>query len=65
MFKMDSRGGLEWFLGMRILEIEGKNLDQEKHIRNILEQFNIEDCKQTETPAKNLWLKGAQGIQLF
>ena len=53
-FKMDDRGDLEWFLGMRILKTEkGINLDQEKYTQNILEQFNMQDCKPSKTPAEN------------
>ena len=51
---MDDRGDLEWFLGIRILEKEkGITLDQEKFIRNVLEQFNMQDCKPSKTPAEN------------
>ena len=51
---MDDRGDLEWFLGMRILKTEeGIALDQEKYTQNILEQFNMQDCKPSKTPAKN------------
>ena len=51
---MDDRGDLEWFLGMRILKTEkGITLDQEKYTQNILEQFNMQDCKPSKTPAEN------------
>ena len=53
-FKMNDRGDLEWFLGMRILKTEkGITLDQEKYTQNILEQFNMQDCKPSKTPAEN------------
>ena len=53
-FKMDDRGDLEWFLGMRILKTEkGITLDQDKYTQNILEQFNMQDCKPSKTPAEN------------
>ena len=53
-FKKDDRGDLEWFLGMRILKTEkGINIDQEKYTQNILEQFNMQDCKPSKTPAEN------------
>ena len=39
---------------MRILKTEkGITLDQEKHTQNILEQFNMQDCKPSKTPAEN------------
>ena len=51
---MDNRGDLEWFLGMRILKTEkGITLDQEKYTQNILEHFNMQDCKPIKTPAEN------------
>ena len=51
---MDDRGDLEWFLVMRILRIEkGITLDQEKCTQNIFEQFNMQDCKPSKTPAEN------------
>ena len=51
---MDDRGVLERFLGMRILKTEkGINLDQEKYTQNILEHFNMQDCKPSKTPAEN------------
>ena len=51
---MDDRGDLEWFLAKRILKTEkGITLDQEKYTQNILEQFNLQDCKPSKTPAEN------------
>ena len=53
-FKMDDRGDLEWFLGMRILKTEkGISLDQEKYTQNFLEQFNMQNCKPSKTPTEN------------
>ena len=53
-FKMNYRGDLEWFLGMRIPKTEkGITLDQEKYTQNILEQFNMQDCKPSKTPTEN------------
>ena len=44
--KMDDRGELHWFLGMRILISEdGIAVDQEKYIASVLEQFNMSDSK--------------------
>ena len=41
-FKMDDRGELHWFLGMRILRSEDKiTVDQGKYVDNLLEQFNM------------------------
>ena len=52
-FKMDYRGDLEWF-GMRILKTKkGITLDQEKYTENILERFNMHDCKPSKIPAKD------------
>ena len=52
-FKMDDRGELHWFLGMRILRSEDKiTVDQEKYIENLLEQFNMTNCKPKETPGE-------------
>ena len=61
-FKMDDRRDLEWFLGMRILQTEeGITLDQEKYTQNILEQFNMQNCKPSKTQAENnLKLETAQ-----
>ena len=51
---MDDRGDLEWFLGMRIPKTEkGITLDQERYTQNILELFNMQDCKLSKTPAEN------------
>ena len=53
-FKMDDRGDHEWFLGMRIPKTEkGTTLDQAKYAQNILEQFNMKDCKPSKTSAEN------------
>ena len=53
-FKMDDRGDLEWFLGMRILKTEIRiTLDQEKYSHKILEQFNKQECKPSKAPAEN------------
>ena len=47
---------------MRILKTEkGITFDQEKYAQNILEQFNMQDCKPSKTPAeKYLKLEIAQ-----
>ena len=59
---MDNRGDLEWFLGMRILKTKKEmNLDQEKYTQNILEKFNMQDCKPSKPPLENnLKLERAQ-----
>ena len=52
-FKMDDRGELHWFVGMRILRSEDKiTVDQEKYIENFLEQFNMANCKPKATPGE-------------
>ena len=39
---------------MRILKTEkGLTLDQEQYTQNILEQFNMQDCEPSKTPAEN------------
>ena len=60
-FKMDDID-LDWFLGMQILKTEKEiTLDQEKYTQNILEQFNMQNCKPSKTPAEiNLKLEVAQ-----
>ena len=52
-FKMDDRGELHWFQGMRILRSEDKiTVDQEKYIENLIEQFNMTNCKPKATPGE-------------
>lgn len=52
-FKMDDRGELHWFLGMRILRSGDKiTVDQEKYIENVLDQFNMSNCKPVATPGE-------------
>ena len=50
---MDGRADLHWFLAMRILRSEDKiTVDQEKYIENLLEQFNMTNCKPKATPGE-------------
>ena len=52
-FKMNDRGDLEWFLGMRILKTEKKiTLYQERYTENILEEFNMQECKPSKTTSR-------------
>ena len=52
-FKMDDRGELKWFLGMRIeRKVDGITLDQELYAANILRRFGMDDCKPSKTPAE-------------
>jgi hypothetical protein len=62
-FKMDDRGTLRWFLGMRILRSENMiTIDQERYIESVVEQFNMSDCKPMATPGEvNLKLVKASG----
>ena len=62
-FKIDDRGELHWFLGMRILRSEDKiTVDQEKYIENVLKQFNMSDSKPAVTPGEvNLKLVKVNG----
>ena len=53
-FRMDDRGDLEWFLGMRVTKHkDGITLDQETYIKQILETFGMQDCNPSKTPAEN------------
>ena len=52
-FKMDDRGELYWFLGMRVLRSQDKiTIDQEKYIQSVLNKFNMSNCKPLATPAE-------------
>ena len=51
--KMDDWGELHWYLGMRILRSEDKIIvDQEKYVENLLDQFNMINCKPKATPGE-------------
>ena len=51
-YKMDDRGQLSWFLGMRITQSQsGISLDQEQYIQTVLERFGMSECKAVHTPA--------------
>ena len=64
-FKIDNRGDIECFLGMRTLKKEkGMILHQEKYTQNFLEQFNIQDCKTSKTPAGNNLKLGVAQLNL-
>ena len=43
---------------------KGMNLHQEKYTRNFLEQFNMQDCKTSKTPAGNNLKLGVAEINL-
>ncbi len=52
-FKMDDRGVRNWLLGMQILRSHDKiNVDQNKYIETVLQQFNMSDCKAVATPGE-------------
>lgn len=52
-FKMDDRGDLEWFLGMKVSRTKDAiSLDQETYTNSVLAKFNMEDCKPVKTPAE-------------
>jgi hypothetical protein len=51
-FKMDDRGELSWFLGMRIAQTsEEVTVDQEMYIHTVLKKFGMLDCKPVSTPS--------------
>ena len=52
-FKMEDRGKIKHFLGLRISQNEdGISVDQEMFIQNVLRRFGMEDCKPNKTPAE-------------
>ena len=52
-FKMEDRGKIKHFLGLRISQNEdGISVDQEMFIQNVLRRFGMEDCKAIKTPAE-------------
>ena len=61
-FHMEDRGQLHWFLGLRIGREEGKiTVDQERYMETMLEQFQMDQCKPSRTPADlNLKLQTIQ-----
>ena len=49
-FKINDRGELHWFLGIRILRSKDKTtVDQEKYIENVLKQFNMSESQPNVT----------------
>ena len=49
---MEDRGRLRWFLSLRIRREEGKvTIDQERYIETMLERFQMDQCKNSRTPA--------------
>lgn len=51
-FKMTDLGTAEYCVGFRVTRQNGKVcLDQEKHIRELLAKFDMNDCKPVSTPA--------------
>ena len=61
-FHMEDRGRLDWFLGLRIRQEEGKvSVEQERYKETMLERFQMDQCKPSRTPADlNLKLQTAQ-----
>ena len=52
-FKMEDRGKIKQFLGLRISQNEdGISVDQELFIQKVLRRFRKEDCKLHRTPAE-------------
>ena len=52
-FKMEDRGKIKHFLGLRISQNEdGISVDQEMFIQNVLRGFGMKDCKPIKTPAE-------------
>jgi len=51
-FKMTDLGTAEYCVGFRVTREGGKvSLDQEKHIRELLNKFDMNDCNPVSTPA--------------
>ena len=50
-FEMIDMGLLKYFLGIEVEENENKIcISQEKYVKEILERFNMQDCKAAITP---------------
>ena len=52
-FKMDDRGELKWFLGIGFTRFRDRSyqMSQERYTDEVLERFNMTDCKPNGTPA--------------
>ena len=51
MFEMKDLGELHYCLGLEIWREDGKTIfTQRKYTREILERFNMQECKATSTP---------------
>ena len=61
-FHMEDRERINWFLGLRIRQEQGKvTVDQERYIETMLERFQMDQCKPSRSPADlNLKLQTAQ-----
>jgi hypothetical protein len=53
-FNMDDRGELSWYLGIEFRRLKDGSIfmSQQKYINNILQRFNMKDCKPVKTPAQ-------------
>ena len=52
-FKMEDRGKIKHFLGLRISQNEdGISVVQEMFIQNVLRKFGMDECKAIKTPAE-------------
>ncbi|MBW0560538.1 hypothetical protein O181_100253 [Austropuccinia psidii MF-1] len=50
-FEMEDLGQVKYALGIRIIQIKDHiSLSQDKFIKNILEQFNLTNCRDTTSP---------------
>jgi hypothetical protein len=51
-FKIDDQGKLHWFLGIRFVTQDSAiNIDQSSYIDELLDKYNLADCKTVPTPA--------------
>ena len=64
-FKMDDRGELKWFLGMKFTKNESSySVNQSSYIDKILVKFNMHDCNPSPTPAiEGLSLTKSEGLE--
>ena len=51
-FRVDDRGLMRWFLGMEVVQANGKiQVNQKKYVFEILKRFQMTDCNPINTPA--------------
>jgi len=61
-FKMKDLGGLKCFLGIKICQTnKGMILSQETYMKNLLQKFDMKDCKAVRTPMETNPVKDLNG----